>query len=185
MYYAIENYEEAKEYYLKCIDLVKEAFSDDSPRLLQPYLGLANCCMGLNDYENAIDYLLQLKAFSDEDMLLKRIIYYKVGTCYVILGKYDTGIEHFKKAIQLCDENGETDLGYIYVDMSNTYHLMGKEDEALYYGNQGASGGAALCIQTGRTGARGKYPDAFRTIWEQFKVFTSGESGLYLSVQKE
>ena len=130
-----DEYEEAKEYYLKCIDLVKEAFSDDSPRLLQPYLGLANCCMGLNDYENAIDYLLQLKAFSDEDMLLKRIIYYKVGTCYVILGKYDTGIEHFKKAIQLCDENGETDLGYIYVDMSNTYHLMGKEDEALYYGN--------------------------------------------------
>ena len=39
--------------------------------------------------------------------------------------------------------------------------------------------------KTGRTGARGKYPDAFRTIWEQFKVFTSGESGLYLSVQKE
>ncbi len=45
--------------------------------------------------------------------------------------------------------------------------------------------GSCACIQTGRTGARGKYPDAFRTIWEQFKVFTSGESGLYLSVQKE
>ena len=36
-----------------------------------------------------------------------------------------------------------------------------------------------------RPDARVKYPDAFRTIWEQFKVFTSGESGLYLSVQKE
>ena len=69
--------------------------------------------------------------------------------------------------------------------MESDCAFAGAGAQALYYGNQGASGGTALCIQTGRTSARGKYPDAFRTIWEQFKVFTSGESGLYLSVQKE
>ena len=49
---------------------------------------------------------------------------------------------------------------------------------------KGRPGELRFVIQTGRTGARGKYPDAFRTIWEQFKVFTSGESGLYLLSSK-
>ncbi len=128
-----DRYKESKDYFLKCIDLIKLNFSDDSPRLVQPYLGIANCCMGLNDYEEAVSYFLMLFDFAYNDDLLLRITYHKLGTCYVCLDDYKQAVGCLKQALNLCDENGITDKGYIYVDLSTTYWYANMPNEASHY----------------------------------------------------
>lgn len=130
-----DQYIESREYYEKCIKLIKQNFSDDSPRLAQPYLGITNCYMGLEDYKSAVSYLSKLFDIADNDNLLFKITYHKLGTCYVYLYKYEEAIDCLKKALDLCDENGITDKGYIYVDLSTTYLYAGMDDEAAYYEN--------------------------------------------------
>lgn len=130
-----EMYEESIKYYQKCIHLIEEHFAMDSPRLVQPYLGMANCYMGIGEYELAISYLIKLKEFANEDILLLRVMYHKMGTCSAFLKRYDTAVEYFHDALALCEGNGEQDRGFVYVDLSRTYHLMGNDDNAFYYGN--------------------------------------------------
>lgn len=129
------KYEESREYYWKCINLTKKSFSKDSPRLAQPYLGLANCCMGMEAYELAISHLIKLKALADDDPLLLRVMNHKLGTCSALLKNYDVAVKYFEDAVALCDENGELDRGYIYVDLSINYYFMGKASKAAYYEN--------------------------------------------------
>lgn len=128
-----DRYEDSKEYFLKCINLIKSNFSDDSPRLAQPYLGIANCFMGLEDYEGAVSYLVKLFDLTDNDDLLLRITYHKLGTCYAFLDDYEPAIDCLKKALDLCDENGITDMGYIYVDLSTTYRYANMPNESMHY----------------------------------------------------
>ena len=91
--------------------------------------------MGMEKYEVAISYLKKLEEFAEEDLLLLRIMYHKLGTCSAFLKKYDDAVQYFQDALALCDGNGELDQGYVYVDLSTTYHVMGMDDKAFFYGN--------------------------------------------------
>lgn len=129
-----DRYEESIIYYDKCINMIIDGFSSDSPLLAQPYIGRANCCIGLKNYEEAIEYLSKLKNFAKEDALLLRLMKHKTGTCYAYMEEYKTAVAYFKDALDVCDKNEPEAPGYIYTDLSITYNNMGKHDKALYYG---------------------------------------------------
>lgn len=128
-----DRYQESEQYYKKCIDLLMEGFSEDIPRLAQPYLGMANCLMGQERYREAVQYLEKLKAITEGDILLERVTYHKLGTCHVLLKEYEIAVQEFEAARALCDEHGETDEGYILVDLCLTCRFMEQDDKAREY----------------------------------------------------
>lgn len=128
-------YDEAEEYYLKAINLVKEVFAEDSPNLAQLYLYYATCLMGKEEYTEAILNLKELEQFTEDDTLLERVMEHKLGTCYCLLNDYPEGVKHFLRAAKLCEQNqnGSTDIGYIAVDLCIAYRMMEKTDLANQY----------------------------------------------------
>ena len=128
-----DRYQESEQYYKKCIDMLSDGFSEDIPRLARPYLGMANCLMGQERYREAVRYLEQLKMFTEGDILLERVTHYKLGTCLVLLKEYKTAIQEFESARALCDGHGETDEGYILVDLCLTFRFMEQDDKAREY----------------------------------------------------
>lgn len=131
-----DQYEEAMEYYKKYIRLIKQNVSENSPKLAQSYIGMANCHMGMGDYETAVKYLEKLAPFTKDDSLLERLMHHKIGTCAAFIGKDDMAADHLEKALQLCDENGILDRGYIYVDLCIIYHRMKQNDKAIFCGKE-------------------------------------------------
>lgn len=130
------QYEEAMEYYKKYIRLIKQNVSENSPKLAQSYIGMANCHMGMGDYETAVKYLEKLAPFTKDDSLLERLMHHKIGTCAAFIGKDDMAADHLEKALQLCDENGILDRGYIYVDLCIIYYRMKQNDKAIFCGKE-------------------------------------------------
>lgn len=131
-----DQYEEAMEYYKKYIRLIKQNVSENSPKLAQSYIGMANCHMGMGDYETAVKYLEKLAPFTKDDSLLERLMHHKIGTCAAFIGKDDMAADHLEKALQLCDENGILDRGYIYVDLCIIYYRMKQNDKAIFCGKE-------------------------------------------------
>lgn len=61
---------------------------------------------------------------------------HKIGTCAAFIGKDDMAADHLEKALQLCDENGILDRGYIYVDLCIIYYRMKQNDKAIFCGKE-------------------------------------------------
>lgn len=78
----------------------------------------------------------KLAPFTKDDSLLERLMHHKIGTCAAFIGKDDMAADHLEKALQLCDENGILDRGYIYVDLCIIYHRMKQNDKAIFCGKE-------------------------------------------------
>lgn len=63
-------------------------------------------------------------------------MHHKIGICTAYIGKDDMAAEHLEKALQLCDEDGILDRGYISVDLCIIYHSMKQNDKAILYGKE-------------------------------------------------
>ena len=63
-------------------------------------------------------------------------MHHKIGTCAAYIGNDDIAADHLEKALQLCDEDGILDRGYIYVDLCIIYHRMKQDDKAILYGKE-------------------------------------------------
>ena len=133
--WAITLYDDAEEYYIKAISLVKQVFSEDSPNLAQLYLDYANCLLGKGNYSEAICNIKALNQFTENDTLLERVMEHKLGTCYYLLTNYSEAVNHLQKAAELCrqNENGKTDIGYIAVDLYFACRGMNELDLAEEY----------------------------------------------------
>ena len=83
-----DRYEESAEYFQKAIEIILEIQSDDSPNLARPYMGLANCNIGLQDYGNALIFLSKIVKIAGEDYLLKQVTYHKMAICNMYLKNY-------------------------------------------------------------------------------------------------
>lgn len=128
-----DKYKESAEYYRKAIEIIMEIQSEDSPALSQPYIGMANCNMGLQQYEKAIDYLTRIEKIAGDNYLLKRVVYHKKAVCYSNLKNYETAINLLLNALDYCKDTPGTDPGYIYVDLSWVFRYMENIPESDKY----------------------------------------------------
>lgn len=131
------SYDDAEAYFQKAIELVKKVYAEDSPNLAQLYLDYTNCLMGMEEYSSAISYLNKLKQFTENDSLLERVMEHKIAACYGFMKDFSKAEVHLLKALELCtqNDNGVTDIGYIYVDLSHVSHHLVKESDAIKYAN--------------------------------------------------
>lgn len=130
-----DHYEESAEYFQKTIEIILEIQSDDSPNLAQPYMGLANCNMGLQDYENALVYLDKITKIADEDYLLKQVTYHKMAVCNMYLKKYTIAEEQLLSALHCCADTSDSNIGYIYAELCRVYAFMENTAEFEKYRN--------------------------------------------------
>ncbi len=128
-----DQYEESADYYRKTIEIILEIQSDDSPNLARPYMGLTNCNMGLQDYENALIYLDRIIKIADEDCLLKQVTYHKMAVCNMYLKKYKIAEELLLTALNCCTDTANTNIGYIYAELCRVYALMENITESEKY----------------------------------------------------
>ena len=128
-----DQYEESADYYRKTIEIILEIQSDDSPNLARPYMGLTNCNMGLQDYENALIYLDRIIKIADKDYLLKQVTYHKMAVCNMYLKKYKIAEELLLTALNCCTDTANTNIGYIYAELCRVYALMENITESEKY----------------------------------------------------
>ena len=128
-----DQYEESSEYFRKAVEIILEIQSDDSLNLVQPYMGLANCNMGLQNYENALEFLSKIVKMAGEDYLLKQVTYHKMAVCNVYLKNYNSAEELLLTALDCCTDNSNTNIGYIYVELSRVYAFMENIAESEKY----------------------------------------------------
>ncbi len=88
-----EKYEEAIKYYLKSIDLIKDA---------EIYENLGICYQKINEYKEALIYYEKYSIYIPKD-----VIYYKMGLCSLELKLYNKANEYFTMCITLNNRNVE------------------------------------------------------------------------------
>jgi len=127
------KYEESAEYFRKAIEIILEIQSDDSPNLAHPYMGLANCNMGLQGYKQALIFLDKIIKIAGKDYLLKQVTYHKMAVCNVYLKKYKKAEELLLIALDCCTDSSNINIGYIYVELSRVYAFMKNTVESQKY----------------------------------------------------
>lgn len=94
----------------------------------------AYICMDLEDYDEAIDILVELINKSPEDEYINICL----GRCYDRKNKAEDSLKYFKKALEINAENVEAleKIGNFYIDKYNNEENVGYYNTAISYGER-------------------------------------------------
>lgn len=132
------NFQKAKEYYLKVIDLTNEI--GDRYGLIRPYNNLGIVYQNLGEYELAIDYYSKALELSEESQNIRGMIsaLNNIGPVYSYIGDYPKSLAYTTRALELCKQAGDREgeanallsIGVIYFLQNNYSTAMTYYQEA-------------------------------------------------------
>ncbi len=121
--------------------LVLQSFLADKQMARKLYSTLAQAAYNLEDYSKAIRYQNQVLTLSGKDPEVLAEAYYFLGILYSRTEKFDSAVEHLKKALKIYEENEILDR------LAESYSTLGiVEENALDYDNALKAFNASLLI---------------------------------------
>ena len=128
-----ERYGDSWFFWKKSEEILTRYFSKDTIRLAETLLGMANNCMGMEKYKEAIDYLEKLADIAKEERPKLRVALYKLGDCCANLEQYEQAIKYYDESLALCDETSLDDKVIVCVGMALVCRWNGNEEKYQAY----------------------------------------------------
>ena len=130
IYYGLEDYGKAIEYYEKVLEIRINTLGESHPDIADYYNNLGAAYNGLSDYNRAIEYYkkaleirINILGENDPDITF---YYSNLGESYDSLGDYGRAIEYYEKALEIIETVGTLYSGK-YSDDANMKETIKKE----------------------------------------------------------
>jgi tetratricopeptide (TPR) repeat protein len=119
------NYENALEYFEKCMVILLKSFGDEHPKIAAFYSDFGSIFNAKGDYEKAIEYYQKqmnflLKKFGDQHPEVANVYLYISTVCFA-QGSYDKSLEFIQKSLDIQLRN----FGIEYSGVANSYLIKG------------------------------------------------------------
>ena len=128
-----ERYGDSWFFWKKSEEILTRYFPKDTIRLAETLLGMANNCMGMEKYKEAIGYLEKLADIAKEEKPKLRVALYKLGDCFANLQQYEQAIKYYDESLALCDETSLDDKVIVCVGMALVCRWNGNEEKYQAY----------------------------------------------------
>ena len=134
IYFRIENYNMAIDYYEQALQIQIELEDHDS--IIRTLINLSNCMKRLKDYDGALTYLrkaLNIKMEPFDINVYATALSYQANI-YVGKKDFDSALKNFEEALQYYREiDYKIGIGRIYNDLGYLYKLRNDFNKALEY----------------------------------------------------
>lgn len=104
--------------------------------LVRAYVGVGDIMMRRCDYAGALENYIQALMVSENapSQPMAATIYKNIGNVYCCLNDYETGIDYYKKGLQICESHPDPDVEKkLLVNLSGMITYTGKSAEAEKY----------------------------------------------------
>jgi len=134
------DYEEALEYYMKCLKIIQEVYGSNHPKKAFIYNNIGNVYNKKNEKDQALEcfeesLLIRKKAFGP-DHHITADIYNNIGNVYIDKRDYNKALEYFGKCLPICakaNRANSPETALVYYNIGVAYRKKGDYNNALDY----------------------------------------------------
>lgn len=186
VYSSLGDYSRMEQSVLKSVETEKRLYGESSPELAEGYSSLSTACLGMKEYDRAINYgNTALKIIAGRETLYTEILadlYTNLGVCYIKLSDYSKAVLYLEKGEDVFREyNLRNDDKYINLlnSLAAAYFFMGEQDKSDRYYEMGID-----IADAGNTFLSQNFVNSFAKIVGNSGNIEKGESIMLYSLKK-
>ena len=183
--YQIQNeFEKAKQYYQRAIDLTKSTADEETEA--KCYLALGGLSYSRSEYHKAKRYYEKAVAItvSYGDRIREAIIYRNLGRVVQSLGEYDKAEKYYKKALEIRKKTGDREEeANDYGNLGTLFYSLGEYEKAKEYTERALAIRKEIGDRKGEATDYGNLGTLFQSLGEYGKAKEYTEKAL--AIRKE